>query len=307
MSVVIDHPRRTAPAGIADDLRRFASDPELKVADREALREAIGALERLVGLDDVKKLIYTLIAQRLVNERRRAYGLKTERQTVHMIFRGNPGTGKTTVARLLGRIFRELGVLSRGHLIEVERADLVGEYIGHTAQKTRELIRRAVGGILFIDEAYSLIRGGEKDFGREAIDTLVKGMEDHRDDLIVILAGYDREMLAFLQANPGLPSRFPLQIVFPDYRMEELLKIAEAMCAEREYRMDAGARRRLEERIARAMLRRDVPFANARFVRNAVERAIRRHAVRTVRQGTTSREALMTLTADDFADDGDGL
>ncbi|GJM69287.1 hypothetical protein HMSSN036_15030 [Paenibacillus macerans] len=145
-------------------------------------------------------------------------GLLSGPQVYHMIFKGNPGTGKTTVARIVAKMFQRMGVLSKGHLIEVERADLVGEYIGHTAQKTRDLVKKALGGILFIDEAYSLARGGEKDFGKEAIDTLVKAMEDQKNQFILILAGYSDEMDFFLSTNPGLPSRFPIQMDFRTIR-----------------------------------------------------------------------------------------
>ncbi|MDD4563169.1 MAG: AAA family ATPase, partial [Syntrophomonadaceae bacterium] len=152
-----------------------------------------------------------------IQNRRSELRLKADPTALHMVFKGNPGTGKTTVARILGRIFNEIGILSKGHLLEVERADLVGEYIGHTAQKTREILKRAMGGIVFIDEAYSLAQGGERDFGKEAITTLVKAMEDYRDNLVVILAGYSQEIDRFLKSNPGLRSRFPIHIDFCDY------------------------------------------------------------------------------------------
>ena len=175
------------------------------------LNDALNDLNELVGLKNVKLLIKQLEAYIYLEQMRKEKGLKYEPLTLHMIFKGNPGTGKTTVARLLGRILKGIGILSKGHVVEVERADLVGEYIGHTAQKVRENVKRASGGILFIDEAYSLARGGEKDFGKEAIDTLVKAMEDHKSEFILILAGYRDEMEFFLNTNPGLKSRFSLQ------------------------------------------------------------------------------------------------
>ncbi|MBX6395756.1 MAG: AAA family ATPase, partial [Alicyclobacillaceae bacterium] len=217
----------------------------------------------------------------------------------HMIFRGNPGTGKTTMARFLATWLHKFGVLSKGQLIEVERADLVGEYIGHTAQKTKEQIRRALGGVLFVDEAYALARGGEKDFGREAIDTLVKAMEDHRSDFVVILAGYPREMNVFMRLNPGLPSRFPIQLDFDDYTVDELMTIAEHMAAEREYRFAPDARRLLMSWLTERAEQHET-FGNARLVRNVLERAIRRQARRLLDDPRRDREALMTLEAADF-------
>ena len=174
----------------------------------------------------MKKLVRELQAFLEIQRRRTEARLVAQPVALHMVFKGNPGTGKTTVARVLGRIFHVMDVLPKGHLVECERADLVGQYIGHTAQRTREYIQKAMGGVLFIDEAYSLARGGEKDFGKEAIDTLVKAMEDHKDEFVVILAGYRAEMEFFLASNPGLRSRFPIHMEFPDYTCDELLQIA---------------------------------------------------------------------------------
>ena len=188
--------------------------------------------------------------------------------------------------------------------MEVERADLVGEYIGHTAQKTREQIRRALGGILFIDEAYSLARGGEKDFGKEAIDTLVKAMEDHKDQLLLILAGYETEMEGFLSTNPGLRSRFPIQIKFPDYTIMQLEAIAEKMLSEREYKLSKDGRAALRRQLVAASLSGELACGNARLVRNLIERAIRKQAVRLMQTGSSSREELMLITAGDLGEGG---
>lgn len=215
--------------------------------------------------------------------------------------RGNPGTGKTTVARILGKLYKEIGVLEKGHVVEVERADLVGEYIGHTAQRTREHVKKAMGGVLFIDEAYSLARGGQKDFGKEAIDTLVKAMEDYKTSLVLILAGYPDEMITFLRTNPGLRSRFPFHIDFPDYTPDELIKIAEIMLREREYVFSLRARRKLFMMVQNRRLDR----GNARWVRNLIEQAIRLHAVRTLSRPTpVTREHLMTIEPDDIQEMG---
>ncbi|MCL6548865.1 MAG: AAA family ATPase [Alicyclobacillus sp.] len=240
-----------------------------------------------------------------MQRRRQQLQLRAEPVVLHMVFTGNPGTGKTTVARLLARMFHECGVLQKGHLVEVERADLVGEYIGHTAQKAREQIKKALGGVLFIDEAYSLARGGEKDFGREAIDCLVKAMEDYRNQFIAIIAGYEREMEWFLATNPGLPSRFPIHLHFPDYDVPTLMEIARRMAQARQYRLSPDAELKLER-----MLRNELAgpgrfhFSNARWVRNAVERAIRVQAVRLFDAAEIGRVQAMTLTAQDFRWEG---
>ncbi|AEJ43392.1 AAA family ATPase [Alicyclobacillus acidocaldarius] len=275
--------------------------------DKRRMHELLRELDDLVGLDEVKRVVREIFALVYVQRLRKEHRLKADATVLHMIFYGNPGTGKTTVARILARMFHECGLLEKGHLVEVERADLVGEYIGHTAQKTREQIQKALGGVLFIDEAYSLARGGEKDFGREAIDCLVKAMEDHKHELIVILAGYEREMRWFLSTNPGLPSRFPIQIRFPDYGVDQLVQIATKTLATRDYRMTAEAEWALRNLLQNALRQpRLEPFSNARYVRNLVERAIRRQAVRLFEESRPKRDALMLIEARDWQGDEAG-
>ncbi|HVB09914.1 MAG TPA: AAA family ATPase [Bacillota bacterium] len=281
--------------------RAPAAGGRLGTATTDAdIRAILSELDELVGLSRVKEVVRELQAFAEIQRRRGDHGLHTEPIVLHMVFRGNPGTGKTTVARILGRLFKVIGLLQKGHLVEVARADLVGEYIGHTAQKTREQIHRALGGVLFVDEAYALARGGEKDFGKEAIDTLVKEMEDHRENLLLVLAGYRAEMEWFLRANPGLRSRFPIHIDFPDYGVDELLRIAERMALGRQYQLGDEARERLRELLTLSSLQGQLGSGNARLIRNMVERAIRRQAVRLVRQATTRREDLMLLLPDDL-------
>ena len=263
-------------------------------------REILNELNALIGLNKVKQLIEEIYAFVKIQKCRQAEGLAVEPLSLHMIFKGNPGTGKTTVARILGRLFKEIGVLPKGHLVEVERADMVGEFIGHTAQKTREQIKKALGGILFIDEAYSLARGGEKDFGKEAIDALVKGMEDHRDNLVLILAGYQDEMDWFIESNPGLRSRFPVHLSFPDYSTSELLDIADMMLQRKQYELSGGAREELRFVIERE-LKCHENSGNARLVRNLIEKAIRKQAVRLLQDGKKiTRRELMQLTREDL-------
>ncbi|WP_124115294.1 AAA family ATPase [Paenibacillus xylanexedens] len=268
--------------------------------NNESAADIFNEMGEMIGLDKVKDLIYEIYSLIQVNKYRSEVGLKNSKQVYHMIFKGNPGTGKTTVARIISKMLNKMGVLSKGHLIEVERADLVGEYIGHTALKTRELVKKAMGGILFIDEAYSLARGGEKDFGKEAIDTLVKVMEDKSDDLIIILAGYPIEMDDFLQINTGLPSRFPIQINFDDYSTEELMLIALKMSSEKDYNFTSEAGVKLKQIIQEEKNLR-IHFSNARYVRNVIEKAIRHQAVRLMkRRENISRQSLMEITARDI-------
>lgn len=257
-------------------------------------------LNNLIGLSEVKNLVTEIYAFLQIQKRREKENLCNEPLVLHMIFKGNPGTGKTTVARIFGRLFRAMGVLSRGHLVEVERADLVGEYIGHTAHKTREQIKKALGGILFIDEAYSLARGGEKDFGKESIDALVKAMEDHKDNLVLILAGYRQEMDWFIRTNPGLHSRFPLHITFPDYTVDELLQIGELMLKRRQYRLADEAKAVLKAILVDKLAGGNQNEGNARLVRNLIERAIRRQAVRLIKKKRLTRDELMTIFPEDL-------
>lgn len=293
-----------AAFSLVQDIKRSTAKPapgkdkEKDAAQRLAAIQS--ELDTLIGLAKVKHLIKEIQAFVKVQKLREKENLTTEPLVLHMIFRGNPGTGKTTVARIIGKLFKEMGVLQKGHIIEVERADLVGEYIGHTAQKTREQLKKALGGILFIDEAYSLARGGEKDFGKEAIDTMVKAMEDHKDNLILILAGYQGEMTKFLQTNPGLRSRFPIHIDFPDYTVSELLGIADHMLSGRQYKMDSVARQFLKEILEYRLNHSNLNDGNARLVRNLIERAIRKQAMRLVRTDKLEREDLLTITNKDL-------
>jgi len=271
--------------------------------EEESLEDIMKELDQLIGLSKVKDLVKEIQAFAQIQKKRQEAKLLTEPQVLHMIFKGNPGTGKTTVARLLGKMFKHMGILQRGHTVEVERADLVGEYIGHTAQKTRDQIKKALGGILFIDEAYSLGRGGEKDFGKEAIDTLVKAMEDYKDNLIVILAGYKDEMERFLQINPGLRSRFPIQIEFNDYSVNELMQIAKMMVEKRQYKFSPEALIKFETILQNR--KNDINYdklGNARLVRNMIEKALRRQALRLVNQKVISREDLLQIKPEDISE-----
>ena len=243
---------------------------------------------------DIRRLSSLLRIQQLRQER----GMPTIETSHHLVFTGNPGTGKTTVARLLSEILRSLGVVSKGHLVETDRSHLVAGYVGQTAVRTREVMESALGGTLLIDEAYALARGSEQDFGREAIDTIVKFMEDHRDDLAVIAAGYPEEMATLIDANPGLKSRFTRTIHFPDYTTDELVAIFRAMGEANRYQLADEARDRLTALIDAEPRTRG--FGNARFVRNVFESAIGHQAERLSSVEHPTDEQLTTLTADDI-------
>ncbi|MBO3746689.1 AAA family ATPase [Streptosporangiaceae bacterium NEAU-GS5] len=241
--------------------------------------DPLAVLDKMIGLDEVKRSVRLLVAEVKAERLRRDAGMPVEPPARHLAFIGNPGTAKTTVARLIAQIYARLGLLASGHLVEVSRGDLVGEYIGQTAPKVAEAVRRALGGVLFIDEAYALSpSGAERDFGPEALATLVKLMEDHRGELVVIAAGYEREMRRFLSVNPGLSSRIPRVLTFPDYDDAELVAIFEKKAADRGFTLARGTLERVAE-ILRAAERGPV-FGNARFVRNLVEAAVATQALR---------------------------
>ncbi|MBO4410857.1 MAG: AAA family ATPase [Lachnospiraceae bacterium] len=255
-------------------------------------------MDNIVGLQKIKDYIFSLEEYYNVQKRRREQGLKSGEVSKHMIFTGNPGTGKTTIARIISRYLKAIGVLSGGQLVEVTRADLVGRYVGHTAPLTNQVLKSAIGGVLFIDEAYSLYRGKDDSFGLEAIDTLVKGIEDNRDNLIVILAGYSKEMAEFLTSNSGLESRFPNVIEFPDYTGEELTEIAKITAKSKGYRIDPDTEIVLLTYFNAVQALRAATAGNGRLVRNKVEEAILNHSRRLVAEPDAD---LSLLTSRDFS------
>ena len=257
-------------------------------------------MDKIVGLKEIKDYILSLEKNYKVQEMRKAQGLPVSNVSMHMIFTGNPGTGKTTIARLVSKYLKAIGVLSGGQLVEVSRGDLVGKYVGHTAPLTMQVIKSAIGGVLFIDEAYSLYRGKDDSFGLEAIDTLVKGMEDNRDDLIVILAGYTKEMATFLTANSGLQSRFPNIIEFPDYSGEELTEIAQINATSRGYRLSEDAKAALLDYFCVVQAMDDRSSGNGRLARNVIESAILAQSRRVLDQPAAALDLLEKCDFDLF-------
>jgi probable Rubsico expression protein CbbX len=264
--------------------------------------EVLDELDRdLVGLEPVKKRIRDIAAFLVVSKAREQLGLEAGAPSLHMSFTGNPGTGKTTVALKMAQILHRLGYVRKGHVVSVTRDDLVGQYIGHTAPKTKEVLKRAMGGVLFIDEAYYLYRPeNERDYGQEAIEILLQVMENNRDDLVVILAGYKDRMETFFRSNPGMSSRIAHHIDFPDYSADELCAIAQLMLDKMGYRLAADAQSVLREYIARRITQPH--FANARSIRNALDRARLRQASRLVAMTDhpVGREELQTIAAADI-------
>jgi probable Rubsico expression protein CbbX len=281
-------PNLQAEVDVGAEVRQSLIDEMLRELDAE-----------LIGLEPVKRRIRQIAALLLVERLRKQAGLSAEPPSLHMCFTGNPGTGKTTVALRMAKILHRLGYVRRGHLVVAGRDDLVGQYVGHTAPKTKEVLQKAVGGVLFIDEAYYLYRAeNERDYGPEAIEILLQFMENRREDLVVILAGYKNKMDRFFQCNPGLHSRVAHHINFPDYTLEELMEIAELMTRQHMYTFDDESRQAFREYLALRVSQ--AHFANARSVRNAIDRMRLRQAVRIVERGERiPKEELARIDAAD--------
>ena len=278
-STVVEHPQPTVPT--------------------RSLTELLAELDQLIGLANVKAEVRRLSSLLHVQQLRAERGMPIIETSHHLVFTGNPGTGKTTVARLLSQIYHAVGVVTQGHLVETDRSKLVAGFVGQTALKTQTALESALGGMLLVDEAYALARGGENDFGLEAIDTLVKFMEDHRDDIAIVAAGYPAEMTDFIDSNPGLKSRFTRTVSFPDYTEDELVDIFLQLGERNQYQLSDDALQRVRHFIAAEPRTRG--FGNARYVRNLFETAIAHQAVRLAPLSDPSDEQLTTLTADDIA------
>lgn len=274
---------------------------KIQADDERSLDELLEELNALIGLEKVKSQVNTLIAYQKVQQMRKFHNLTTSRNTLHLAFLGNPGTGKTTVARIVGHIYKKIGLLSKGHFLEVSRTDLIAGYQGQTAIKVKKVIDKARGGVLFIDEAYSITENDQSDsYGRECLTELTKALEDYREDLVVIVAGYTEPMNKFFESNPGLKSRFNTFIDFEDYRIEELEAILVTMCNENEYILQARAKNKIKLALQQLIDRKDDGFANGRLVRNIFDGLLMNHAKRVSQIETPTKDELTIIIAEDF-------
>lgn len=295
--------KMTLSAELKEAVKKSAKKPatqKLSTESKKTLEELLSELHSLTGLASVKENVTSLIHMQEVQRMRRKRGMKLIPTSNHLVFSGNPGTGKTTVARLIAQLYQKMGVIRRGEIVEVDRSGLVGGYVGQTAIKTQDVINKALGGVLFIDEAYTLTQKGNNDYGQEAVDTLLKAMEDHRDELIVIVAGYPKLMSDFIASNPGLASRFNKYIDFEDYAPEELLEIFVGMCKKNGYKPCEEALTQVQKILEKKYLIRDSNFANAREVRNLFETIVTNQANRLFSIPNPSNEDLATILPDDI-------
>ena len=305
-------PEEKASLGIAEEKKKedkekpeppvqeAAAPQDPPAAPAEPERDPMEELEELIGLATIKHDVKELMDFVKIQKMRKDQGLRSVPVSLHLVFTGNPGTGKTTVARIISRLYRQIGVLSKGQLVEVDRSGLVAGFVGQTALKCQDKIKEAMGGVLFIDEAYALI-GDERDtFGQEAVDTILKAMEDHRDDLVVIVAGYTAPMEKFINSNPGLKSRFNKYIEFPDYTIDELEAIFNMNCSRYDYKVDEMAKPQIRAQIVSRKFKELENFANAREVRNMFEEIITNHARRVSMMENPSADDMMLITVDDL-------